>query len=157
MGRLFLLFVAVPLADLALLVWVGNRIGLAPTVGIVLLTAAVGSFLARREGLAAWQRVQSSMRAGGVPGAALVDAVGILIAGVLLLTPGFLTDLAGLAALVPSVRRAASRAVAARMQRGVASGRVRIVTPPRPADPYSAGIEDAEVVDDGRPGPARTR
>ena len=163
LGRLFLLFVLVPLADLSLLVWAGGRIGFLPTVAIVILTAALGSWLARREGSAAWRRVQSRMSQGGVPGPELMDGLIILISGVLLLTPGFLTDVVGLLGLIPPSRAVLRRVLAARFRQSVANGSIRVggmgpmggfgpfggagpvggVAPP--ADP---GVEDAEIVEE---------
>lgn len=157
-GRLFLLFVAVPLLDLALLVSVGERIGFWPTVGIVVATAAAGSWLARREGSAAWRRVQTKLAAGGVPGPELVDGLVILVAGTLLLTPGFLTDVVGLLGLFPPTRAVARKALRARFERAVREGSVRVASagpmPPfgGPArSPFEARrpVEDAEVIDDG--------
>jgi len=160
-GRLFLLFLLVPLVDLSLLVTVGQRLGFWPTVGIVVATALVGSWLAKREGYAAWKRVRTRLAMGALPGAELVDGVVILVSGVLLMTPGFLTDIAGIVGLIPSVRRAARRTLMAKIERGVMEGRIRVVhgvpgqrhhAPERfdpwdvPADP---AIEDADVIDDG--------
>ncbi|PAP78067.1 FxsA family protein [Rubrivirga marina] len=155
-GRLLLLFLIVPLVDLALLVTVGERIGLLPTVGIVVLTAVVGSWLARREGTAAWRRVQQKLATGGVPGPELIDGVVILVAGTLLLTPGFLTDVAGLLGLFPPTRAIARRSIKKRFERAVRSGSVRVVAggpTGTPFGPFGAArppvVEDAEVIDDG--------
>ena len=157
-GRLFALFLIVPVLDLALLVAVGERIGFWPTVATVVLTAFVGSALARREGTAAWQRVQARLGEGGLPGPELIDGLLILIAGVLLLTPGFLTDLAGLLGLLPPTRAVARRALRARFERAVQQGSVRVVGmrpgAPVPGAPFGAprpAVEDAEVIDDGAP------
>ena len=159
-GRLLLLFLAVPILDLALLVSVGDRIGLAPTVAIVVLTAVVGSWLARREGVAAWRRVQSKMATGGIPGPELIDGLLILVSGTLLLTPGFLTDVVGLLGLFPPSRALARRALRSRFERSVTAGTARVVHlgpfggmsggfgPSFPAEPR---VEDAEVIDDGAP------
>ena len=158
-GRLLLLFLLVPILDLALLVSVGDQIGLGPTLAIVVVTAVVGSWLARREGVAAWRRVQSKMMTGGIPGPELIDGLLILVSGTLLLTPGFLTDIAGILGLFPPTRALARRALKGRFERSVASGQARVVhaSPfggmagggigtPFPAEPR---IEDAEVIDDG--------
>ena len=163
-GRLLLLFLTVPLVDLALLVAVGDRVGLGVTVGVVVLTAVAGSWLARREGVAAWRRVQDKLRTGGLPGPELIDGVVILVSGALLLTPGFLTDVAGLLGLLPPTRAVARRWLRSRLERSVREGRVRVATgvptgvPPGavPRGPFGAprppAIEDAEVIDDGRAG-----
>ncbi|MEL6616224.1 MAG: FxsA family protein, partial [Bacteroidota bacterium] len=128
LGRLFLLFVAVPLADLTLLVWAGGQIGFWPTVAIVVLTAAAGSWLARREGSAAWRRVNGKLASGGVPGPELIDGLIILVAGVLLLTPGFLTDVVGFLGLLPPSRAIMRRVASARFQKAVREGRVRMAS-----------------------------
>ncbi|MEM6328406.1 MAG: FxsA family protein [Bacteroidota bacterium] len=162
LGRLFLLFVLVPLADLTLLVWAGGQMGFLPTVALVVLTAAVGSWLARREGTAAWRRVQTRMASGGLPGPELLDGLVILVAGVLLLTPGFLTDVVGLLGLIPPSRAVLRRAMAARLKRSMEQGTIRMASfgPMSPMGPgfgpstgfgpipSEPGVEDAEVVEE---------
>ena len=147
-GRLFALFVLVPVLDLVLLVTVGERIGFWPTVGIIVLTAAVGSVLTRREGLAAWQRVRAKLATGGVPGPEVIDALLVLLSGALLLTPGFLTDLAGLAGLFPPTRALVRRALRQRLARAVELGTIQVVGGSPIAHRPPSSIEDAEVVDD---------
>lgn len=101
---LFALFVLVPIIEIALFIQVGGAIGLWPTLGIVVATALAGTLLVRRQGRAALDRLQGDLRRGADPGAALAEGAAILIAGVLLLTPGFFTDGLGLALLVPPTR-----------------------------------------------------
>lgn len=103
--RLLLLFTLVPLAELALLLWIGGRIGLLPTVALILVTGALGAALARRQGLATWRRFQEALAAGRLPGRELLEGLLILVAAALLLTPGVLTDAAGFLLLVPPARR----------------------------------------------------
>lgn len=159
-GRLFALFLIVPVVDLAVLVAVGDRVGFWPTIAVVVLTALVGSWLAKREGLAAWRRVQGTVLSGGVPGQALVDGLLILVAGTLLLTPGFLTDIVGLLGLFPPTRAVLRRAVRARFERAVREGSVRVVGGAFEGGPFAGGpmgapprppVEDAEVIDSGAP------
>ena len=102
--RLFLLLLIVPVIEIALFIEVGGLIGTWPTVAIVILTAVVGTVMLRRQGLAALHGVQSRLAAGENPGRLLADGAMILLAGALLLTPGFFTDAVGLALLVPAVR-----------------------------------------------------
>ena len=155
-GRLFALFLIVPVVDLALLVTVGGRLGFWPTLAIVVATAAAGSWLARREGVAAWTRVQRDLAGGGIPGHALLDGLVILIAGVLLLTPGFLTDIVGLLGLVPASRRVVRRALKARFARARREGRIQTATFGSPFGPAGGArapfgappVEDAEVLSD---------
>ncbi|MEM8870149.1 MAG: FxsA family protein [Pseudomonadota bacterium] len=101
---LFIPFVLVPIIEIALFIQVGGAIGLWPTLGIVVLTALAGTLLMRAQGLATLARVQDSLRQGGDPTGPLVHAAMILVAGVLLLTPGFFTDACGFALLLPPVR-----------------------------------------------------
>jgi UPF0716 protein FxsA len=102
--RLFLILLVVPIIEIALFIEVGGRIGTWPTVAIVVLTAVVGTVMLRRQGLAALRGLQHRLAAGENPGRVLADGAMILVAGVLLITPGFLTDAVGLALLVPAVR-----------------------------------------------------
>lgn len=152
LGRLFLLFLVVPVADLALLVAVGDRLGFLPTLALVVATAAAGSVLARREGAAAWRRVRQRLAEGAVPGPELLDGLIVFAAGVLLVAPGFLTDAAGLLGLLPASRALVRRTLSRRWSRAVADGRVHVAMPgrpwgrPNPAPP----VEDAEVVDEAR-------
>ena len=109
--RLLLLFTVVPLVELFLLIEIGRWVGPLPTVALVLFTGALGAWLARRQGLATFQRVQREMAAGQMPTEALLDGLMILLAGAVLLTPGLLTDLAGFFLLVPAGRRQIRQAV----------------------------------------------
>ncbi|MBX3249576.1 MAG: FxsA family protein [Myxococcales bacterium] len=127
MGKLLLLlFTVVPLVELWLLLFVGRHVGLWPTIGLVLATGLLGATLARREGarvMRDWQRATSEGRLpeDGVLGGALV-----LVGGVLLVTPGVLTDVVGLALLLPWTRRLVARRLRARLERGIAQGRVHV-------------------------------
>jgi UPF0716 protein FxsA len=118
--RLLLLFTLVPLVELYLLVRVGSAIGVAPTVGIVILTGALGAGLARWQGLAALRRLQEDLAAGRPPTDALIDGLLILVAGAVLLTPGLVTDAAGFVLLVPAGRAAVRKAVSAAVARKLA-------------------------------------
>ena len=104
--RLFLFFTLVPLAELVLLIELGRFLGLAPTLAVVLATGALGAWLTRRQGLRALASVRSDIEHGIVPAGALLDGALILAAGLLLITPGLLTDAAGFLLLVPRVRTA---------------------------------------------------
>ena len=103
---LFLLFVTVPLAEIYLLLEVGGMIGAFPTVGLVVLTAVAGAALVRAQGFSTIRQVRRSMDAGEVPAMAIIEGIFLLVAGALLLTPGFLTDAIGFGCLVPPLRRA---------------------------------------------------
>lgn len=120
--RLFLLFVAVPILELALLIWIGQAIGVLPTIGIVLLTGAVGAVLARSQGVAVLRRIGEELEVGRAPMGALVDGLLILVGAVLLLTPGVLSDLTGIALLFPPTRGPVKRWLGRKLQRMVQSG-----------------------------------
>lgn len=106
---LFLLFIGVPILEIALFIQVGGWLGLWPTLGIVILTAAVGTFLVRSQGLAQIARLQSSFQELRDPTEPLAHGAMVLAAGLLLLTPGFFTDAVGFSLLVPGVRSALLR------------------------------------------------
>jgi UPF0716 protein FxsA len=103
-GKLFLLFVLVPVAEIYLLVTVGGAIGALPTVALVILTALAGAHLARMQGMSTMLRIRENLDQGFMPAEELLDGVLIFLAGVVLLTPGFLTDIAGLLILLPATR-----------------------------------------------------
>jgi UPF0716 protein FxsA len=126
LGRLVALFVIVPLVELALLIRIGQSVGLLPTVALVVVTGIVGAALARREGLRTFLAMQADLRGGRFPVGRLLDGVLILVAGGLLLTPGILTDILGFALLVPGSRGWFKRLVAGRARRMVESGRASI-------------------------------
>ena len=117
--RLILLLVGVPLLELVLLIQVTKLTSWTFTIGLTLLTGAVGASLARRQGFSVIRRIQSEMSAGKMPTSSIVDAVMILIAGLLLMTPGILTDVFGFSLLVPVCRRIYQKIVMEWIRRNV--------------------------------------
>lgn len=113
---LFAVFTVIPLVEVVLFIVVGSRIGVAWTVVLVLSTAVVGAALVARQGRATLLRARADLIEGRFPAGALAHGVMILIAGALLLTPGFLTDAVGFALLVPGVREVLRRWVVARFR-----------------------------------------
>jgi UPF0716 protein FxsA len=109
------LFLAVPLTEIAVFVLVGSKIGVLPTIGLVILTAIAGSILLRWQGFNALARIQKELAARRVPGREMVQGVMILLAGFLLLTPGFVTDTLGLLLFIPPVRNAVWRFLSSRV------------------------------------------
>jgi UPF0716 protein FxsA len=105
LAKLLLIFITVPLLEIMLFIEIGSRIGTLMTLLIVALTAILGATLAHREGLKAWWRIQDKLYQGEMPNAELLDGVLILIAGAVLLTPGFLTDAIGFVLLYPGTRQ----------------------------------------------------
>ncbi len=102
---LFLLFLLVPLVEIWFLIQVGRVIGAGWTVFFVVFTAVLGAALLRAQGLTTLQRVQASLEAGRLPAAELLEGLLLLLAGALLLTPGFVTDALGFLLLLPPLRR----------------------------------------------------
>ncbi|UUP17585.1 FxsA family protein [Nitratireductor thuwali] len=98
------LLLAIPLLEIAVFVVVGSQIGVLPTLGLVLLTAVAGTILLRIQGFGLLARVRHTLDEGRMPGRDLVHGVMIMIAGVLLLTPGFVTDTLGFLLFVPAIR-----------------------------------------------------
>ncbi len=123
--RLFALFLIMPAAELALLVQVDKLIGFWPTIGLIVFTGLLGGYLAKREGISAWQRLNRRMTEGGLPGAELIDGVIILVAGALLVTPGVITDVVGFLGLLPPsralIRRYVLKRVTTALERGAIS------------------------------------
>lgn len=103
---LLIAFLVVPLVEIALLFWVGQMIGFWATLALVILTAFLGSTLVSRQGRETYLQVRLELAEGTVPSRSLAHGAMILVAGALLLTPGFLTDAVGFALLVPQVREA---------------------------------------------------
>ena len=106
---LMALFILVPITELMLLLRIADAIAWGPTIALVLLTGALGAWLARREGLKVLVRIQQDMASGKPPTDAMVDGLLILVAGIVLITPGVITDCAGFALLIPPLRRMVRR------------------------------------------------
>ena len=163
---LLLAFIIVPMVEIGLFIQVGGWLGLWPTLGIVLLTAIVGTWLVRAQGALALSDLRGSLSGQGDPTEALANGAMILVAGVLLLTPGFFTDALGLALLTPPFRRAAFAYLRKRVTvQGFAAG-------PRGAGPHGrrrptngantiegdyVEVDPADVPEDEKDGPARPR
>lgn len=144
--RLLLLFILVPLAELAILLWIAEVTdNWLFTLALVIVTGMVGAWLARREGLRCLRQIRRQLARGQLPGDSLLDGLMILIAGALLITPGVLTDLLGFALLVPTIRRVLKQYLKRRIQ-------ARIVIPPGSPDwnrsPPRDEIIDVRIVDD---------
>jgi UPF0716 protein FxsA len=126
LGILLALFVGVPLLDTVTLVLVGRYLGFWPTVAIVLLSGVIGAQLTRWQGLSVWRSLQADLAAGRVPAQGLMDCVLILIAGGMMIAPGFLTDIAALLLLVPPVRSVIKRWARRRIEKLLQQGALRI-------------------------------
>lgn len=111
---LVLLFLVVPIVELAVIIQVGQAVGVWNTIGLLVLMSVLGGWLMKREGLGVLRRVQRTIDAGRVPTTELVDGLLIVIGGALMLTPGFLSDILGMSLLLPPVRAVVRRTLARR-------------------------------------------
>ena len=106
MKFLFIAFIAVPIVELYVLISVGEVIGALTTVGLILLTAFIGAALVRAQGISTFNQVQMQLGRGEMPAMEIFEGLFLLVAGALLLTPGFVTDAIGFVCLTPPLRRA---------------------------------------------------
>jgi UPF0716 protein FxsA len=102
---LFLIVLIIPFAEIYLLLQVGGIIGALPTIFLVVFTAALGAWLLRRQGFATFRRFQENLAQGVIPAYEMIEGPIILLGGILLLTPGFITDVLGFACLIPPLRK----------------------------------------------------
>lgn len=126
-GRLFLLFTLIPLAEIYLLVQLGALMGVWPTIALVAITGWLGATLARREGQRALTSYQEAMAKGKLPEEGIVSGLLILAGGVLLITPGVISDACGLLLMIPPVRKRVAKLVQARLQKRISSGQVQVM------------------------------
>ena len=126
MGRLLLLFIAIPVVELFLLIEIGQRVGTLTTVGIIMATGIVGASLARQQGMNTLARLRTDLAANRLPAEPIVDGVLILVAAAVLITPGLLTDLAGFLCLIPAFRRLVKRYLKRTFERAVREGTVGV-------------------------------
>lgn len=117
--RLLVLFTVVPLAELALLLQMGRWVGVGPTVGLVLVTGIAGAALARWAGASVLARIRAELASGRLPSDGLVEGALVLVGGAFLVTPGLLTDIAGLSLLFPPTRALWRNRVKAALRRRV--------------------------------------
>jgi UPF0716 protein FxsA len=148
---LFLLFTLVPLAELAILTWIGIETKWYVPILMVIGTGVVGAVLARWQGWQVLERIRTDAAAGRMPADALIDGFLILLAGILLVTPGVLTDLMGVALLIPPVRALIKRGVTAWIKRNievkVGSAAANFwPTGGHPPEPRRDAIIDAKVI-----------
>lgn len=126
MGKLLLLFVALPAIELAILIELGSRFGTLHTIGLIVVTGVVGASLARGQGISVVRAIQSEVSEGRLPADSMVDGVMILIAAALLVTPGVLTDAFGFMCLVPAFRKVVRAALWQRMEAAVRENRIQV-------------------------------
>src|ERR671914_491701 len=125
---LVLLFIVVPIAELAVIIQVGQEIGVWWTIAILVADSILGSLLMRAQGRAAWRRFNDAVQAGRVPAREVLDGALIVFGGLLLLTPGFITDALGLVLLIPPTRALVRAVLVRRLEHRM----VAAATRPRP-------------------------
>lgn len=145
--RLLLLvaFIVVPIVELVVIGQVWDLLGGWPTVALLIFDSVVGAVLVRREGVRAWGRFKDAITERRWPGDEVVQGALVLVGGALLLTPGFVTDIAGLAMVAPPTRALLSRSVRRRV-RSVAANTLGVDEPRRPGRSGSRDVLDVEVV-----------
>jgi len=102
--RLFLLFTIIPFVEMVILLKLGDLVGFFPTLLIVIITGALGAYFVKREGFRVWMKIHAELQIGKLPGDQLIDALLLFVAGIVLVTPGILTDISGFLLLIPFVR-----------------------------------------------------
>ena len=150
MAILVALFIVVPIVEIWVIIQIGSLIGVLPTIALLIADALLGSLLLRHQGRGAWRRFNEALAAHRFPGREVADGLLIAIGGTLLLTPGFVTDIAGLIFLIPP-----TRAIVRRLMRGYVTRRFVIVGPPGAGTPgpsrrgydYDATAEEVDADD----------
>lgn len=149
-GRLLLLFITIPVLELMIFMFLGSKIGLAATFGIIILTAILGAYLTKSQGREALKKYQEALAAGRLPHEEVMDGLMILVAGAVLLTPGFLTDTIGFLLLVPPVRHAVRGVLKSYLKDRVtvAGETMGVPTPPKSQTQGGVINVEAEIVDE---------
>lgn len=143
-GKLLLLFILVPLAELYLFATLGKELGWDRTIAIVILTAILGAALTKSQGRAAMAKLRHATAEGRMPHNEAMDGILILIAGAVLLTPGFLTDVVGFFLLIPPLRGLIRGRLAAKLK-----DKIKVVTPDltSPAEQKKSSLDNDNVID----------
>lgn len=147
-GLLALLFLAVPIAELYVIVQVADGLGVPETILLLIGISVVGAWLAKWSGVGVLRRLQATVRQGRVPSAELVDGALVLLAGALMVTPGFLSDLLAIFLLIPPTRALVRGVILRRIRAG--GGLITVVTAGRTSRGSTRGADvwDAESWED---------
>ncbi len=127
--KLFLAFTLIPVIEIYFIIKIGSFLGAGTTIVVMLLTGFIGAWLARTQGISVLGRLQRNMEQGISPGGEMLEAVLILVAGVVLLTPGFLTDIMGILLLIPAVRSMLKEILRRKIETMIQKGSVTIIKP----------------------------
>lgn len=125
--KLLLLFLVIPFIEVTVLIKLASKIGFWPTLALQIGTAVAGAALAKLQGWLIWTRIARELSAGRLPAEAMVDGLLVFLAGVVLITPGLLTDLLGLLILIPAARSAVKRWLRRRFERMIVRRDVKII------------------------------
>ncbi len=140
-------FLVVPIVEIAVMIQVGQLIGVLPTVVLLLVESAFGAWLVKREGTRSWRALTGAIRSGHLPGRELTDAALVLVGGTLLLTPGFVTDVVGFLVVLPPTRPPARRLLQTYVARRATARAGRPAGDPSGRTPASGSVVPGEVVD----------
>jgi UPF0716 protein FxsA len=146
------LFIAVPIAELAVIIQVGQAIGVWWTIAILVADSILGSLLMRSQGRAVWRRFNAALQAGRAPAREVADGVLVILGGALLLTPGFLTDVFGLLFLLPPTRAAIRRVFLRQAMRRMTVTMAAGARMPRSGGRRADDVEGTAAEADPRPG-----
>ncbi|MDO3380036.1 FxsA family protein [Geoalkalibacter halelectricus] len=124
--RLLFLFTIIPVVEIYVILQVGRQLGVAPTVALIILTGIAGAYLARTQGFEIIARIQRDTAQGQLPAESLLDGALVLAGGLLLLTPGFCTDLIGFALLIPLSRDSLKRFLRQWLQKQIEHGHINV-------------------------------
>lgn len=127
MKYFFLLLVIVPAAEIGILLFSGQTIGVWTTILLIILTGFLGAYLAKQQGLETIRKTQEQLQRGMMPGGAILDGVSILIGGTLLLTPGFITDALGFFLLLPPTRKYAKVFMMKMFRKWIDKGNIKVI------------------------------
>ncbi|MCK4487716.1 MAG: FxsA family protein [Desulfobacterales bacterium] len=125
--KLFLAFTLIPFSELYLLIKIGYYLGAFNTILVVIVTGLLGAYLAKLQGIRTMMRVRESLNRGELPAEEMLDALLIFVAGIVLITPGFITDLAGIGILVPKIRYSFKRWLRKKFDRWISENRANII------------------------------
>jgi UPF0716 protein FxsA len=145
LAPLVVLFILVPIAELAVIIQVGEAIGVWWTIGLLVADSILGSVLMRAQGRAAWRALTDAIRAGRAPAREALDGALVVFGGALLITPGFISDALGLLLLLPPTRAVVRRVLVRRLGRRVLDGGRRRRGGPAPARPVDVDGTAIEI------------
>jgi UPF0716 protein FxsA len=151
---LVLLFIAVPIAELAVIIQVGQAIGVWWTIALLIADSLLGIWLLRHQGRAVWRRFNDTVQVGRVPAREVLDGALVIFGGALLLTPGFITDILGLVLLIPPSRALVRGIVSRRIAHRMVASATRARTTPGHFDVEGTAVDvDAERIEPRREAP----